>query len=112
MSSSENQEQSLQNVPQEGEWISGTGGTGGSGGSGGEYEQGFKDGLAVGVHVGYNEAIERVKTLLPGMIRHEIMQLPDIKSALSDGLRNGSSGCGRMLVNYYRYGKSTFPDVK
>ncbi|HBD2230354.1 TPA: hypothetical protein KII07_000358 [Escherichia coli] len=106
MSGSENQEQSLQNVPQEGEWISGTGG------SGGEYEQGFKDGLAVGVHVGYNEAIERVKTLLPGMIRHEIMQLPDIKSALSDGLRNGSSGCGRMLVNYYRYGKSTFPDVK
>lgn len=71
----------------------------------GTYEQGYLDGLKHGVRAGANEALERVKEILPEIIRQEIMQLPEIKSALSEGLRCGSSKSGRALVEIYRYGK-------
>ncbi|MGG6175940.1 hypothetical protein ACQV2C_12205 [Pantoea allii] len=68
------------------------------------YEQGFRDGLAVGVQVGYGEAITQIQSILPELIRQELMKLPDIKTALSDGLRHGSPSCGKALVEIYRYG--------
>lgn len=68
------------------------------------YVQGFRDGLSVGVKVGYEEAIAQIQNILPDLIRQEIMKLPDVKMALSDGLRHGSPCCGKALVEIYRYG--------
>ncbi|QBH98479.1 hypothetical protein EKN56_20025 [Limnobaculum zhutongyuii] len=70
----------------------------------GGYVQGFRDGLSVGVTVGYGEAIAQIQNILPELIRQAIMNLPDVKTALSDGLRHGSPSCGKALVEIYRYG--------
>jgi hypothetical protein len=70
------------------------------------YEDGFKDGVAVGVQAGFEHAVEEFKRVLPQLVRQEIEKLPDIKRALSDGLRHGSSDCGRVLVDTYRHKKA------
>ncbi|WP_200552278.1 hypothetical protein [Kosakonia sp. LAM2021] len=94
---------------QEGEWLSGSQSAGGGGG--GSYLDGFKDGLAVGVQSGFNEAVNQFNDILPQLIQQELMKLPHLKSALSDGLRHGSPNCGRALVNIYRYEKSNYPKL-
>ncbi len=87
-------------APQEGELIPASSTTGNGG-----YEQGFRDGLSIGIQIGHQETIARVQAVLPELIHQEIMRLPDVKAALSDGLRHGSSECGKVLVDIYRYGK-------
>ncbi|MEX6254738.1 MULTISPECIES: hypothetical protein [Providencia] len=70
-----------------------------------DYKKGLCDGITIGVSVGYNVALKRVQELIPEHLEQTIMELPDIKKALSEGLRYGSSSCGRALVKHYRYKK-------
>ncbi|TOK42655.1 hypothetical protein CGI18_21770 [Vibrio parahaemolyticus] len=88
----------------EGEWVSGSGSNGGR-----TYEDGFRDGVKVGVQAGFEHAVEELKRVLPLIVQQEVEKLPDIKRALSDGLRHGSPDCGRALVDRYRYKKPTTP---
>jgi|GEM_PF-6544912 len=78
----------------------------GSGSGSDDYTRGLRDGVVIGVHAGYEYAIDRFKEVIPELVQQAIIELPDIKKALSDGLRHGSPGCGKALVEHYRYKKS------
>lgn len=91
-------------LSQEGEYIQASVETGGEDD---DYERGFRDGISIGVNVGYDVAVERFKDIIPELIERAIMELPDIKKALSEGLRHGSPNCGKALVEHYRYKKRT-----
>lgn len=89
-------------LPQYGEFIPVSEGTGGGGD---EYTLGLRDGISIGVHAGYQAAVERFQEIIPELVERAIMELPDIKKALSEGLRHGSPSCGKALVERYRYQK-------
>ncbi|MFE4111732.1 hypothetical protein [Kosakonia sp. YIM B13611] len=55
--------------------------------------------------------MKQISEMLPQLIQQELMKLPQLKSALSDGLRHGSPNCGRALVDIYRYGKRDNPKL-
>ncbi|QDK21030.1 hypothetical protein ES815_23060 [Leclercia adecarboxylata] len=80
--------------------------SGGGGGGSDDYIRGLRDGVSIGVQAGYEYAIDRVKEIIPELVQQAISELPDIKKALSDGLRHGSPDCGKALVEHYRYKKS------
>ena len=96
-------------VAQEGEWLGAQ--NAGGGGVGGSYLDGFRPGLSGGGQSGFNEAVNQFNEILPQLIEQELMKLPQLKSALSDGLRHGSPDCGRALVNIYRYEKPIYPKL-
>ncbi|WP_165501880.1 hypothetical protein [Kosakonia quasisacchari] len=55
--------------------------------------------------------MKQISEMLPQLIQQELMKLPQLKSALSDGLRHGSPNGGRALVDIYRYGKRDNPKL-
>lgn len=73
---------------------------------GSTYEEGLKTGVAlgikIGVEAGFQHAINEVVKSIPGLVEQELANLPDIKRAVSDGLRSGSSKCGEVMVNRYK----------
>ncbi|MDP4489038.1 hypothetical protein QDG88_14030 [Pseudoalteromonas piscicida] len=79
-----------------------------SNGAGNDYIKGLKDGINIGVTVGVSYAIEEVNKVIPDLIEEAIRNAPDIKAALSDGVRNGSSECAKALVNKYHFKKDSF----
>lgn len=91
-------------LSQEGEYIQASNETSGGGN---DYERGLRDGISIGVNVGYDVAVERFKEIIPELVERAVMELPDIKKALSEGLRHGSPSCGKALVERYRYKKRT-----
>lgn len=70
------------------------------------YEDGLRTGVGIGIKVGvkagYQQAIDEVLKFIPALVEQEIKNLPDIKEAVSDGLRSGSSKCGEVMVNRYK----------
>lgn len=70
------------------------------------YEEGLNTGVSIGVKIGvmagYQHAVNEVLKIIPALVEQEIKNLPDIKEAVSDGLRSGSSKCGEVMVNRYK----------
>jgi hypothetical protein len=77
-----------------------------------DYTRGLNDGINIGVQAGVSYAIQELNKILPSMIENAIRNAPDIKKAISDGARNGSSECAKALVNKYSHKKDSFPDSK
>ncbi|EKQ7193485.1 hypothetical protein OGU21_05930 [Klebsiella oxytoca] len=88
--------------PQDGEFIPASSE---AGGGSDDYKRGLRDGISIGMNVGYEVAAERFQEIIPELIERGVMELPDIKKALSEGLRYGSPSCGKALVELYRYKK-------
>ncbi|CAI8784218.1 hypothetical protein EMIT091MI3_10214 [Kosakonia quasisacchari] len=57
--------------------------------------------------------MKQISEMLPQLIQQELMKLPQLKSALSDGLRHGSRSCvgGYLSVREARQ-PQTEPTVK
>jgi hypothetical protein len=75
-----------------------------------DYKRGLNDGINIGVQAGISYAVDELNKILPDMIENAIRNAPDIKKAISDGARNGSSECAKALVNKYNHKKDSYSD--